>query len=444
MNINPKQSIEQNPSIDKIATTQATESQGRKVEAVKVNIGSLNIDTNLQLETTFKKLFPEYTVANRMDGIFKKIDHIIEQGVDILCIQEGRKCTDKGISVNSVDPIVSHFSKDYACEVKHYNNSGDKSFQYITALNTNKFAIGNSTRILLSENGEEFSPTEAMNNELSQLSEEERKKQLNNLTRQHYFDQAFPRSIFITEATHKETAQQIFIINVHLGVFPESHKSKSIEFIIKQVNELKEKNPNSVILLAGDFNSFADSGGIEQIKMLTDAGLQELSATIKHPDGNNFYGNSTFIAYPYDYASYNADNDVRDKLNTIKNDIKQTEANSDTDTSAKYKELRNKMVAIFDDCSLKAKTSATDQSSALYPITGQLDHIFVTSKNNKNTEASGEAIVQIYDTELNIIANSHKAVTEHIKNSLINDKPSFATDHQGIISTVSITTDSTE
>jgi hypothetical protein len=443
MNITKQQGIEYNPNIEN-KTTPATQFQGRKIE---LTIGSLNPDTNLLLETSYNKIFPEYTAANRMPSILEKLNKMIEQGVDIFCIQEGRKCTDKGISVNSVDPIVNHLvSKSYACEIKHYNNSGDKAFQYITALNTDKFDIVKSERILLSENGKEFYPTEAINDKLSQLSEEEKQKQLNNLTRQHYFNQAHPRSIFITEATHKETAQQIFTINVHLGVFPESHKSKSIEFIIKQVNELQQQHPDSVILLAGDFNSFADLGGIEQTKMLTDAGFKELSATIKHPNGNDFYGNSTFIAYPYDYASYNADDSIRGKLNAIKDGIKQAEAEqpeANSATETKLKELKDKMVAIFDECCLKAETSATDQSSALYPVTGQLDHIFATSKNRK-AEVSGEATLQIYDTELNTIPNSREAVIEHVKNSLKNNTPSVATDHQGIISKVSITIDPTE
>jgi hypothetical protein len=435
MNINPEPNIEHNTNIEN-KNTYSLQFYGRKITFV---IGSLNQDTNLQLETTLNNVFPEYTVANRSPSILKKLNKMIDQGTDILCIQEGRKCKDKGYSINSVDPIVNYLtSKNYVCEVKHYNDSGDKAFQYITAFNSDKFNVVKSERILLSENGKEFVPTAEMNDEFSQLSEE-KKKQLNNLTRQHYFNQAHPRSIFITEATHKETAQQIFTINIHLGVFPESHKSKSIEFIIKQVNELQQQYPDSVIFLAGDFNSFADLEGIQQIKMLTDVGFKELSATIKHPDGNDFYGNSTFIAYPYDYASYNANDNIRSKVNTIKDEIKQAEADqlARSDADSKFKQIRDKMVAIFDYCCSHAEQSSTDENSALYPITGQLDHIFVTSKN-KNIEITGEATVQIYDTEGDTIANSREAIIEHAKNSLKNNIPSVATDHQGIISKVSI------
>jgi hypothetical protein len=404
----------------------------------KVKIATLNIDTSLSPEIKYEGIFPDYNIDNRIPGIKAKLNSFKNQQVDIITIQEARICNENNIKIDAVNPLLENLKNNgYSTACIHYNNLSSNVFQFITALDASKFKIISSERILLSQDEKDYPNIESLSSIEKQQQEEAIKF--------HYLDQLFPRSFFVTEAEDIITNKKIFIVNVHLGVFPASHKEKAISHVIKHLTTLYNDNPDSIIFLAGDFNSFPDQQGIEQIQMLEDSGFIELSQKIVDKDGNKILGNSSFIGYPYDFTSYKKDPLVRQTFAQVKQLQQSNSVNNKKD---------NKKLAIARDKFIKTRSTLTKRaeslwqqehnelnSNALYPLGGQLDHIFILAKAD-TFEAEKVATLQLMDMEGKMLAGDKKTIVNHIDNSLKNNCAAFATDHQGLVSSIKIYTTS--
>ena len=404
----------------------------------KVKIATLNIDTSLSPETKYDGIFTDYNIDNRIPGIKVKLNSFKNQQVDIITIQEARIYSENNINIDAVNPLLESLKANgYITTCIHYNNLNSNVFQFITALDASKFKIISSKRILLSQDGKDYPNIE----NLSSIE----KQQQEDAIKLHYLDQLFPRSFFITEAEDIITNKIIFVVNTHLGVFPASHKEKAITSIIKHLTTLYNDNPDSIIFLAGDFNSFPDQQGIEQIQILKDSGFIELSQKIVDKDGSNILGNSSFIGYPYDFTSYKKDPLV---VKTFAQ-LKQLQQSNSADNEKDHKKL-----AIARDAFIKTRSVLTKRaellwqqehnelnSNALYPLGGQLDHIFILAKAD-TFEAEKVATLQLMDMKGQMLAGDKNTIVNHIDNSLKNNCAAFATDHQGLVSSIKIYTTS--
>jgi endonuclease/exonuclease/phosphatase family metal-dependent hydrolase len=90
-----------------------------------------------------------------------------------------------------------------------------------------------------------------------------------------------------------ETSEPLVVSNTHLGV-ARDEKTFSIHLALKLLERFQQQK----IVWCGDFNFFADDGGVEHKKLITDAGYQDCLQHPKDEDGNQLSG--TFVGYSVD------------------------------------------------------------------------------------------------------------------------------------------------
>ena len=382
---------------------------------------TFNIDTNIGRteEGYARDSFPEWRVNNRMPLILQWLGKIIEEKQpDVIHLQEARKFVTKfGDEVDSLTPLVNFLSvRDYHVKTAQYNPS-DKSFSYITAIKLSKYDVVNTLSLYLTK-----TPEKATDHSLplDQIKD-------NN------FGEEWERSVFITKFTPKvpnkvnvindipqvltdfinnkvvpkvpkdyindiysyvfsDSVQNYYSINVHLSL-GKNHRLEACKLITKWVAEIKRNDPTAKIIISGDFNSFPDCGGSEQIAIMKES-LYHASEKLQLIDTKEKI-NWSFIAFPYDFANNEQRLNKRLYLESL-------------DPETRKREILN----IFEkECS--AICGQLDQVF-LYNFVGSENYLIPTTFNNELKEFTEDSVKKY------ILNNS--------------DGPAFASDHQPVLS----------
>lgn len=251
---------------------------------------TFNIDTNIGRteESYARESHPEWRVGARMPKIKESLEKICDtHSPDIIHLQEGRNFITKfGDEVDSISPLMEFLqSKGYQTSTEQYNSS-DRSFSYITAIK-NGFVVDGYEKFYLSKSPDK--PTDHTNH-AQRLAE----------IKDHNFGEEWERCIYITKFHDKE-GRRYRARNIHLGIV-ESGRMQACEMMRQDSERAVIQDPEILEVSTGDFNTFPDWGGPKQLEIMAKNNvLQEVTKDLKLPTGA--FIDSTFIAFPYDFAA---------------------------------------------------------------------------------------------------------------------------------------------
>jgi len=327
----------------------------------KFSILSYNIDTNIsRTEDGFAtKSHHQWTVAKRIPHIIKVIRSI---NPDIIQFQEGRIVG----NIDSVTPLIKEFETDYHIITKSYNPTS-KSFIFISCFAKSKFNIITHDSYYITETPfETKTPIQTQEYEKIKTIDEliALKKKWTNINGYEEHEKSF----LWVEVECVKTKKSIVAINAHLGV-GDAHRlyaSDKINDIFTYLTEI-----SNCVVMTGDFNTFPDWKGPEQLEKIN---IPDLSKKLLHiPDYRkelnydlalSMKHNSTFHFYPYDYGVHEQRNFIKNNMAEIKDCVKHDD----------IKGARNKINSLFEKC-------CNDDyfSESVYPLGGHLDHIFFSN-----------------------------------------------------------------
>lgn len=230
----------------------------------------------------------------------------------------------------------------------------------------------------------------------------------------------FERCVAYFILNNKNTNTKFVSINAHIGI---SHEGRF--FASQKINDLityiKTNESIDKIIMSGDFNSFPDDKGKEQIQQIQ---LKDLNLNKYLPDyrtNSNFssampFSNApnTFHAYVYDFGCCTSIK-IKTAIDELFN-MKNTNQNPDPD------KICNKTLEIFSLCHDEKLFGGT------YPLGGQLDHILYN-----NIDADG-IIVPLWKENVEACEFTSDAIFKSVIQEYIKTKgPLLMSDHQGIL-----------
>lgn len=383
----------------------------------QLSILSFNIDTNIsRTEDGFATAsHPNWTVSKRMPHIIRVVR---STSPDIIQFQEGRMVDLSNGRIDSVTPLVNEFKEDYHVLTASYNPT-NKSFVYVSCFSKKKFNLLNSGSYYLTETPLECKTHEQMK-EYEGKTDDELVVLKKKWTQINGFEE-FEKSVLWAELECVETKSRIISVNAHLGI-GDKHRLYASEKLNKLFAFLSERTQN--IVMTGDFNTFPDWKGPEQLEIIKSP---DLSKKIRYiPDYRsllNYDSNSiqelakemvhqsTFHFYPYDYG-------VNEKLDFVKTEMagiyESVKANN-------VEETRNKINFLFKKC--------CDDGST-YPLGGQLDHIFY---NKLNPVYDHAFLVPSWCGDIKSVPFESDALKQVICENLDLNAPVLASDHQPLL-----------
>lgn len=256
------------------------------------NVLSFNIDTNIGRteEGYVRDSMPEWRVNERMPAIIAAIQNVIDnKSPDVIQLQEGRKFDTKyGDHVDSITPLTEFLkSNGYYVQASQYNPS-DRAFSYIGAVKSDRFDVDESYPKYFTKTPDV--PTDHSNHG-------KRKEEI----KDHNFGEEWERSARII-SFHDKAGQKYYAFNVHLGM-GKGHRVKACTQLKELAKDIIAQEPNAKIIMTGDFNTFPDWGGAEQLEALTggDSPLTDATADLRLPNGKKV--DTSFITFPYDYGA---------------------------------------------------------------------------------------------------------------------------------------------
>lgn len=366
---------------------------------------TFNIDTNIGRteESYARESHPEWRVGARMPKLQSSLDKIItEHSPDVIHLQEGRKFVTKfGDEVDSITPLVDFLAaQGYQVSTAQYNPS-DRAFSYITAVQKG-FTIDGYETMYLSKSPEK--PTDHENH-AQRLAE----------IKDHNFGEEWERSIYIANF-HDDQGRQYRARNVHLGI-AELGRKQACEMMRKNTEEAVAKNSEVLEVSTGDFNTFPDWGGPAQLEIMKQGGvLEEVTADLRLPTGRRI--DSTFIAFPYDFAV----------------DEKRLDAQSKKDNGMALAALLAGMHPVARK--IKIDELFTTECKALC---GHLDRVY----QHGFTSSKATLLPTPQFEDLDLEAYDEKSVKAFIVRHH-HEGPAFASDHQPILSELQLPKKSTE
>ena len=272
---------------------------------ITITFLSLNPDTNMSRvegKGTAAESHGEWR-ANARAHLIRAMNLAVtrDHHPDLVYFQECRRFEAFDGLVDSLTGIQTTLGgAGYQVLVNGYNDTGDeKAFKYVTAYDPNVFKEEGRCIRYFSRTPDQ--PTARP--DMSKMSGQEAAAALDQV-KYNNFGLEWDRGAFIVKLRHKELADPVYAINVHLDL-PQEHRLKATELLLQFVVDIVEKEPGAHILLEGDLNTFLDRGGPEQLEMLRNARyadgplLHEATADLRLPDGTK--AETTFIAYPYDF-----------------------------------------------------------------------------------------------------------------------------------------------
>lgn len=325
-----------------------------------MKVGSWNIDTNIfRLEGGYgKESFNNWSVKNRIPNILKYIDR---QHLDIIQIQEARRCRlNDGSLVDSITPIEEGLtSMGFTVIIQPYNPTGGKCFYYIVGYKNVQY-------IRHYPHWFTKTPTRAL----------ERKGMSDDDIKQHNFGEFFERCCMVTEF---QGEKKFICINVHMGM---SYKCRmeSTKVLRDLLNSFTD-----LFICSGDFNSFPDIGGSEQLNLLN---YEDILANCS----------TSFVSFPYDFG--------KDSARLTANGVLPKIINTENET-----EKKERIINTF-----------ANECSALG---GCLDHMF----HARWQSAQGRLV---FTCDHNIKINED-VVKKYILAMVKLNKPAFASDHQMVV-----------
>ena len=261
---------------------------------------NLNFDSNSDRteEGPGRLGFPKFRNHKRVKGGVQSLSKIIDQHVpDIVHLQEMRKFTTiYGDHIDSLTPFKKMLEKKgYKVLVSPYNVHGERSYQFITAYNPYRFNLEGTKVFYLSKTPDK--PTQ--HPDMTNKSEEEKALMLKKI-QDHNLGELWERSTFLVKLRDKTNHALIQDFNVHLAL-PLNHKIPASHLMFQFIQQALKEHPDSKIIAAGDFNTFPNFGGPEQIKILEqDNVLKDAITDLKLANGTPV--NTSFICYPYDFG----------------------------------------------------------------------------------------------------------------------------------------------
>lgn len=259
--------------------------QGGTPEGLKVL--TFNIDTNIGRteEGNARDSHPEWRVGSRMPAIKSSLkDVITKYSPDVIQIQEGRKFITKfGDEVDSITPLMDFFAAEgYQVSTEQYNPT-DRSFSFITAIKNN-FMIDGYEKFYFTK-----TPNVPTDHSLSMAD-----------IKDHNYGEEWERCVYITDF-RDALGRHYRLKNVHLGI-GELHRKKACEMLRQDSEQAIALDPAVLEVTTGDFNTFPDWGGPAQLEIMAqNAVLEEVTKDLRLLNGKRI--DSTFIAFPYDFAA---------------------------------------------------------------------------------------------------------------------------------------------
>lgn len=366
---------------------------------MKFKFLSWNINTDVsRIEEGYARCsYPEWRISNRLGAIVKKITEI---NPEILNLQETKKIFSKKYQelIDATTPIKDHLENiGYEVLIMPYNQVNSRSSQFITAYKKDKFELLASKVKYLTKTPDLLTIRPDLKDKTSKEI-----KLVSKAIREHNFGEFFERCVFITHLKHKKTALELLNFNIHLAM-PVMHRLESSRLLVQFITQELDINPEAKIVIAGDFNSFANFQGKEQMDIIRNIvingnSLTEITEAIYLPHGELSPRNNTFIFFPFDFG-------FSEKI--FRNEI----ANLHLLDSDECKRAINK---IFSNKGCNA-------------LGDQLDHIFAYK-----LKLDGKAILDV-TPQFNPIPREYNE--SEIKKYILNHQegPAFASDHQPIV-----------
>lgn len=260
----------------------APDAQAAPCEKRTLIIVTCNPDTNLAYELgKIKEHLPEFSIMNRMPSILSHVRALAREA-DVFTYQELRMFTDKGGKVvDAVTPIVQTLHEmGFGCATAQYNPD-PHSFWFLVAFRRSRFAVtGTRSHYLNSVVG---NPTHRIGRTADEIKQEN-------------FGEMFERSVFTVDLYERETEQ-----THRVGVF---HPGFSLAHRMETAKLLRKIALSSLVpcVFIGDYNSFKDAGGDEQIAAtVADGLLVHCTKTIRNISGEEI--DTTFVNWPYDFGA---------------------------------------------------------------------------------------------------------------------------------------------
>lgn len=363
---------------------------------MQLSISSFNVDTNLfRLEDgPFIKSHEAWRIHNRLKDIFSVVSHYKP---DIVLFQECRNCLNShGELIDSVTPIVKYLEENnYIALITKYNPS-EKAFIYITGIKKEFKIIDKFSYYLTKTPFDTKTPEQLEEYRMASKDEfPEVKKKWININ----CGEEFEKSVAVC-LLEDLGGKKFVVVNTHLGMNKE-HRL----YACAKLNLFAERYRSIPIIIAGDFNSFPDDGGFEQIMQFThfkDAtNDMPVVADYRKSDAVTTSKNSTFISFPYDFAYHSFDSSVKDEMKKI----------LDLDRQKDYEKISEIQKGIFNKLTFDN-----------YPLGGHLDHVMF-----KGIEPVSCRLVLAWCHNVSSCNFDSKALHELINRT---PGPIFASDHQ--------------
>jgi len=267
---------------------------------------SLKIDKKIRRSEKGHSRFTheEFLVDKRMPSILGTLAQHVHK-VGIIQIQEARHFRRRdGSYVDSITPIVKFLSAaGFEVQTAPYNLSR-KSFTYITAAKKKEFTFVYSKshyltrtkswpqKSLAEEQEEEYAAAEGSPHTLKDVRAKWRER--------NGFDE-WEKSAFETRWQQKSGSRKVLCcFNTHLGT-PARHRMFASGKLAQLLN--KSKHPT---IMTGDFNSFDDWMGNEQMALLHQKcveGVKECKGLVYEDTKLQSSTKSTFVCFPDDFAA---------------------------------------------------------------------------------------------------------------------------------------------
>lgn len=270
-----------------------------------VTLLGYNIDTNMARseEGIGRDCYPALRANARAPLVKDTVRAIIDSDrPNVVNIQECRRFVTKfGDEVDSISSLLSLFKeKRYSVVQRSYNEAGgDKAFQFLTAYDREALRLKGAYMRYFTKTPTEPTPRP----DTSGLSAAEASAVMQGI-KEHNFGSEWERGVLVTRFQHKYLVEPFFSINVHLDI-PEAHRLKAAEMIREFLIEIIAEHPTAKIVIEGDFNTFPDRGGPEQLEILNGAtfeGEKLLNEATQHlvlPSGEP--AAFSFIAFTHDF-----------------------------------------------------------------------------------------------------------------------------------------------
>lgn len=401
----------------------------------KVRTLSYNIDTNIARteEGYARETHAAWRANERAPKVVAAIDEVLlAKRPDVVNIQECRQFQTKfGDTVDSLTPLLDLFnSRGYEALVNSYNEAGgDKAFKFITAYDPEKMAVEDSYMRYFTRTPDSPTPRP----DTTHMSMDEAREVADQI-KAHNFGSEWERGVQVTRFRHRDMDAPFYSINVHLDL-PEQHRLKAADLMLQFILEILEHEPHAKIVMEGDFNSFRDRGGPQQLEILRGATfdgqqlLKEATQDLRLPSKEP--ANFSFIPFPFDLIGLAGRNvngtDIAEVVASLGSQQHRQDAN-DALSKAPHPFNPHEFLASLQPECRKAMIGAMFQRCRA--IGAILDRVFQRGFETSKCKLLPAAC---HDTSAITSFNDEGQVRKFINDHP--DEPAFASDHQPLLTT---------